>query len=101
MFFSHKVLRWWTPHLIVVGLMLAGMIVLSRESWAVVPIRVALAIGACGWIIGALSRKTKAGVLAPFRLFDYFMYMQAALFFGYLKYLGGDLKGAWDRTTRR
>ena len=87
--------------MMLMGLAFAAMIVVEGESWAVLPIQVAFAVSFGAWVIGALSRTVKLGFLAPFRLVDYFVSMQVALLCGYFKYLGGDLKGAWERTTRR
>jgi len=106
-FWSHKVLRWFSPHLILV-LLIAGWISLS-SSIRVNPIAVSafpylitpLAISGliAAWGLAGLLRRFRA-CPRPLRLVDHFMAMQAALFAGCLRFCRGNLKGYWQRTPR-
>jgi len=100
MFWSHKVLRWFTPHLLLltvlgsVGrLMLTG--VRSAPSGFVVPAGCVLAGGL--W----LAARLVSSAPAPLAALDHFLTMQAALFVGFLRYARGGVGGAWTRTPRR
>ena len=107
-FWSHKVLRWFTPHLMLVALGLAGVwggvqcSVFGVQGWrggghaAVVAALVVL--GAALFVV--LAFRAKARVAKPIRLAGYFMAMQAALFVGFIRFCRGGLTGAWQRTGR-
>jgi cellulose synthase/poly-beta-1,6-N-acetylglucosamine synthase-like glycosyltransferase len=164
-FFSHKVLRWFTPHMLlaVVALAVAGQMrecqgprgegrgagvaraegpqrarwnvplhqrktpLLQRlggsRSTATVASEVRSALPSLKRVERAASASVLAGAalalactvvarilarrLGPARawtrlplLVDHFLTMQAAVFVGWLRYLGGDLQGYWTRTPR-
>jgi cellulose synthase/poly-beta-1,6-N-acetylglucosamine synthase-like glycosyltransferase len=86
LFFSHKVLRWITPHLLLAWFAAALCLGFASRSW---PAWLPLAGAAAGLAAAAVSRKLR-----------YFLAMQAALFAGFLRYCRGDLKGHWRRTPR-
>ncbi|MEI6970802.1 MAG: glycosyltransferase [bacterium] len=103
MFWSHKVLRWLTPHMIllVVGLAVGGVwttegleMMLSASVLAAMGLFLGLAA------VGRMLRGSRGRVLALFRLCDYFLIMQAAIFAGFLRFCRGGLAGAWTRTAR-
>lgn len=107
MFWSHKVLRWLTPHLALLafaGALLAlSLTARSALPLSCLPLITAIAFAgllACAGI-GRLWRES-TGVLARlFQLCDHFVTMQAALFVGFLRWSRGDLTGHWTRTPRR
>lgn len=86
-FWSHKVLRWFTPHIV---LLLIGCSVFalffSREAM------LAGIILAGSGVIGIMAL-----FLQPVR---HFISMQAALFSGFILFCRGNLKGSWSRTVR-
>lgn len=97
-FWSHKILRWFTPHLMV----MLAVVALWCWSYGAGVVKtggvVVLAAGAGFSALAALGRLT--GPLSPLKAFDYFLTMQAALFVGFLRWCRGNLKGTWVRTER-
>lgn len=100
MFWSHKVLRWFTPHLLLsacgAALLLAALD--PAPGRAVVPLGFAAVL-----LAGAAGRRAKRRGGLPFRLLrlcGHFLAMNAALFAGWLLYLRGGLQGHWARTPR-
>lgn len=114
MFWSHKVLRWYTPHLAVVALLAAlGAVApslgappeaLFRACLAQAPLATGVLCAAVAALVGAglgrILRRVRVGFFAPLRWCDYFVTMQAALLVGYVRYRRGGLSGAWQRTAR-
>jgi cellulose synthase/poly-beta-1,6-N-acetylglucosamine synthase-like glycosyltransferase len=117
MFWSHKVLRWFTPHFFLVAF---GSAVLSVAVGAIgagpdLPLSRALA-GQSGWLafgtavsfagllacaaLGRLNRHSPERPMRLFQLCDHFVTMQAALFAGFLRWCRGNLAGHWTRTPR-
>lgn len=114
-FWSHKVLRWFTPHLLLCALVLAIVVLLSanRTSTPVSSMGELGRIVAGGYLVffglgllatgGArLMRRFGPirGTLSLLAVADHFLTMQAALLGGWLKFCRGDLKGHWPRTPR-
>ena len=103
MFFSHKVLRWFSPHLLLalfavsLGLLIRGTDGI-RTDRGLIGVLALLFLTAA--VIGRLLRGSSAAVARPFQLCAYFLAMQAALFQGFLRFCRGDLSGAWQRTAR-
>lgn len=104
-FWSHKVLRWFTP---IVGIMLlmSAALALASHRIAAPGALTAGFILAAGAFLGLLaavgfvfpeSRFPGAGVVALAR---YFVVIQAALFAGFLRFCRGGLQGRWERTPR-
>ena len=115
MFWSHKVLRWFTPHvLLALGGMAAylqwttghGPLNLDCHShtsilpYAPTLVLLGLAVLLALAALGRLIRMS--GMSAPrlLCLCDHFVTMQAAVFAGFLRFCRGGLKGAWARTPR-
>ncbi len=110
-FLSHKVLRWFTPHLL---LLLVGMAAVhARHATPASPLAAAIlaaaaaALAAAG--VGRLWQRLApqppvtrllAGGYALLRLTDHFLTMQAALLVGFARFCRGNLGGAWRRTPR-
>ena len=100
-FWSHKVLRWFTPHLMIVGLAIGlGFLCASEAGWMRRGIGIASAALLVAGAAGALAGRARASLLLPFRLCFYFLAMQAALFCGFVRYCRGSLPGSWNRTAR-
>jgi len=114
-FWSHKILRWLTPHLLLL-MWTTAILVSIADGFRPAPIRVILAAyGIClgsslllaAAIAGRLSRCRGGGsgaaggpVLRLCRGADHFITMQAALLAGFLRFCRGRLSGAWTRTPR-
>lgn len=100
-FFSHKVLRWWTPFFLLLGGAAAlGLVVLTGNHW------VALAFGlVLGATLGAaltdllLARFFNVH-LRPLRAMRYFLAMNAALLHGFFRYLSGIHTNVWQPSNR-
>jgi cellulose synthase/poly-beta-1,6-N-acetylglucosamine synthase-like glycosyltransferase len=103
MFWSHKVLRWFTPHVLFALLCLAGASLAMRLRVHGLTSVTALGLAVAGLIALAcvLLRGVSAPWAKPFRLLAYFIAMQAALFAGFLRFCRGNLSGAWPRTARK
>jgi len=106
-FWSHKVLRWFTPHLMLALLIAGWGSVLARGNrpWScnsmfgylTTPTIVTAVMAA--WALAGMLRHL-AMCPEALRLVDHFMSMQAALFAGFLRFCRGNLKGYWSRTPR-
>ncbi len=93
MFMSHKVLRWFTPHLML------GLLVLTVLSLDNVVGRVFFVVQAL-FYAGGLMGWLKCGGRLP-RVVWYFLSMQAALLAGFWRWLRSAQQAAWARTERR
>lgn len=103
MFWSHKVLRWFTPHMLLAFMCLGVTVAVRRAmvhgQWLMVD---GVMAGACVLALACLLfRRVEAKWVGPFRLVAYFFAMQAALFAGFIRFCRGGLSGAWKRTERR
>ena len=104
MFWSHKVLRWFTPHilLLLMSCLIYWVIVCGGEK-RVIYISVMSCVIVFIGMASFLAKKTSlrgSRIARPFLLLDHFVIMQVALFFGFLRYCRGGLQGAWTRTPR-
>ena len=116
MFWSHKVLRWFTPHMLLALLILSISSTLSSAlhcaqfsntptlQHSITPLLQSLPL--LFFLAGGIARLLRntnwanLSLLRPLRLLDHFLTMQAALFAGFLRYCRGGLKGQWTRTPR-
>lgn len=105
MFWSHKVLRWFTPHLLLVllGMSLHVLVARIREGagWSV-----GLAMGGVVLLLllvapaGIPARNMRGRAAGALRLAWYFVYIQAAMLTGFFRFCRGGLSGVWERTRR-
>lgn len=98
-FFSHKVLRWLGPHLLLISLFSSLILSFSGNRLYGVLLLFA-AIGMIGvpvldWIFKHLGIQ-----LLPLRGIRYFLWMNAALFLGWIHYLKGIKTNVWQPTQR-
>jgi cellulose synthase/poly-beta-1,6-N-acetylglucosamine synthase-like glycosyltransferase len=105
-FWSHKVLRWFTPHLFALALALLTMR-LARGAEPSFPgwwlALTGAALGGLAILMAVAGRMMPRGggpAGALFRLSDHFLTMQAALLAGFLRFCAGGLEGRWQRTPR-
>lgn len=102
MFWSHKVLRWFTPHILLILLACVWCWLMTLNNSYIVSLIVGILV-ACVCILIAVVRKSKvreSGVGKVVLLSEHFITMQAALFAGFIRYCRGGLKGHWIRTPR-
>jgi cellulose synthase/poly-beta-1,6-N-acetylglucosamine synthase-like glycosyltransferase len=108
-FWSHKVLRWFTPHLYIAACILSAghLVTVSRMSMihAILPIAFLASLAACPAIhytsryhAKIRQRHASGKLLAGL---DHFIMMQAALFTGFLLFCKGNLSGTWETTPRQ
>ena len=109
-FWSHKVLRWFTPHLLVVAMGLAGVCgwkqcsMFSVQGWRMnglggfVACTGIAALGVVLLVASVFRPATRVARLV--RLAGYFLAMQTALLAGFIRFCRGGLTGAWERTER-
>ena len=100
-FFSHKVLRWWTP-LLLIGLLssLVGRALLAggnHSYWW--PVALVAGLPLLGYLADVLL--SALGLRwPPLRHLRYFLAMNAALLVGLLRYLNGIQTNVWQPSTR-
>jgi len=98
-FWSHKILRWFTPHLMAL-LAVTAMVNLLYGVGRSVVVAVVILVAGAGFVSLAIIGRL-IGASSRLKAFEYFLSMQAALFVGFLRYCRGGLKGSWERTERR
>jgi cellulose synthase/poly-beta-1,6-N-acetylglucosamine synthase-like glycosyltransferase len=100
-FWSHKVLRWFTPHCMIV---LLGIMVWGLAGWVVrtegYVVNLATVAAAFSVLCGVLLYDVWVRFRKSVDLALYFITMQAALLVGFLTFCRGNLSGKWERTER-
>jgi cellulose synthase/poly-beta-1,6-N-acetylglucosamine synthase-like glycosyltransferase len=96
-FFSHKVVRWMVPFLVMVTL--ASSLLLGQDMrayrWLAILQGLVLAIP----LIDLFLRKIKIHAI-PLRFVSHFVLMNLALLAGFFRYLGGIKSNVWQPTRR-
>ncbi|MDA0577556.1 MAG: glycosyltransferase [Verrucomicrobia bacterium] len=103
-FWSHKVLRWFTPHAVLLMAICAVAALVIGSPCARQLGAVCLAgfgLIAVLALLGAVAGNAPRGWARLPALCLHFVSMQAALFAGFLRYVTGNLTGHWTRTPRR
>jgi cellulose synthase/poly-beta-1,6-N-acetylglucosamine synthase-like glycosyltransferase len=109
-FWSHKILRWFTPHLVLIMLTATALSLTccrtTHSGTPLLPIALSVAGGSVLLLAGALAGRLARRLAwngAPWQLcrgLDHFGTMQAALLVGFVRACRGNLSGAWSRTPR-
>jgi cellulose synthase/poly-beta-1,6-N-acetylglucosamine synthase-like glycosyltransferase len=95
-YFSHKVLRWISPHLLAL-MLLASIILAGRRSFAILlGAQLVAYLGA--WLVYASRRAI--GWPAIMRSGSLFFVVNAAFAAAFVRFLGGNYTGGWLRTAR-
>lgn len=97
-FFSHKCLRWFAPHCMVIALLANAVLALGGGAFWLAMLAAQLAfylLAAAGHLAGRGGSVPKA-----LRLPVFFVSMNMALLIGYYRYLTGGFSGAWARSAR-
>ncbi len=112
-FWSHKVLRWFTPHLVLVSGICSALILLQQPYTQPYLIRIlavavllALALATLSSLAGILIRRSFARppagrLIRLLFLLEHLTTMQLALFVGFIRFCRGNLSGSWARTPRK
>ena len=106
-FWSHKALRWFTPHtaLILLGSSVYSLLA-SRPGLSEAEARVLFRPSTLALIVMssigtlAVSGRVLGSRFSLGLALWHFIEMQAALFVGFLRFCRGNLRGRWDRTPR-
>lgn len=93
-FFSHKTLRWMGPFLVLAAWISSALL----TWWVVFGLLSLLLIGAP--LLDLILSRVGLNLL-PLRSVAYFILMNAALFLGFFRYLGGVKTGIWQPTKRQ
>lgn len=97
-FFSHKVVRWCVPFLMLLTFLSSAILALHSSLYALLAF-----LQLCLFLLPLIdhfTRKIKCQVL-PLRLVSHFVLMNLALLAGYFKYLGGINNNVWQPTKRQ
>jgi cellulose synthase/poly-beta-1,6-N-acetylglucosamine synthase-like glycosyltransferase len=99
-FWSHKVLRWFTPHLALAGAVLSAIGAFVLQSSTAAIFLGLYAIFGIAAFIGRLNISGGGRVMQLLRGVQYLAAMQAAIFVGFLRFCRGNLEGRWQRSGR-
>jgi cellulose synthase/poly-beta-1,6-N-acetylglucosamine synthase-like glycosyltransferase len=103
-FWSHKVLRWFSPHILGTIVMLAVLQLCGIENTDAMPVMgKATSAGALAALLlafGGVATRNSSKSSILFRLTAHFVTMQLALLVGFCRFCRGNLQGRWDRTPR-
>lgn len=97
-YFSHKVLRWVTPHLLLLALLLSLWLATRSEGWSTWS-----GLQLLGYaVVAACHRRSASGrpVPGPLRLPTFFFSLNWAFLIASWRYLRGSQQGTWRRTAR-
>jgi cellulose synthase/poly-beta-1,6-N-acetylglucosamine synthase-like glycosyltransferase len=97
-YMSHKVIRWITPHLVLLALMASCLLAWASSAW----LAIALLVGA-GLLLGYTTyHLSSKGLQLPkvLRLVAFFYALNEAFLLASWKYARGDFRGSWRRTAR-
>ena len=98
--FSHKILRWWTPFLLLIGAVAWWGLALTTGNHIVL---LSVALVSALFIGGALLDAVLAAFginLPPLRALRYFIAMNAALLVGFYRFLTGIRSNVWQPSSR-
>jgi len=96
-FFSHKVIRWIVPFLVILTLGISVILGLEYHSFRILAILQIIVLAVP--VIDYLLRKIKIHSI-PLRFISHFVMMNLALLAGFLKYTGGIRSNVWQPTRR-
>jgi cellulose synthase/poly-beta-1,6-N-acetylglucosamine synthase-like glycosyltransferase len=101
-FWSHKGLRWYGPHLLVLGTLAAfGLALLDlRFAWPAGLLSLAFAAAGADALLSRLAPSEWSWHLRPLRIVRYFFSMNIALFLGWYDYMRGSCQGFWEPIRR-
>lgn len=95
-YFSHKVLRWLTPHLLLAALVSSGMLI-NRPFYGVLFM---LQVVGYAFIAAAYLLRDHIQLPQLLRAAVFFFTLNAAFALAYWRYVRGDYRGSWKRTER-
>jgi cellulose synthase/poly-beta-1,6-N-acetylglucosamine synthase-like glycosyltransferase len=97
-YFSHKVLRWIAPHLLLVGFAASLLLALQQPAWGAFAAFQLLAY-AGAWALYAASERGRR-LPAPLRIPAFLFALNWAFLVASWRFAGGRYGGSWRRTSR-
>jgi len=99
-FWSHKVLRWWTPFFLLIGAVAWVLLILSSGNyWATLTFGLVAGATVGLALLDLLLNALGIHARAP-RAMRYFLAMNAALLVGFWRYLNGIHSNVWQPSQR-
>ncbi|AEF02282.1 glycosyltransferase family 2 protein [Alteromonas naphthalenivorans] len=99
-FISHKVIRWFVPHFMIISLS-TNFALLWHSHSIYTYLFSAQAAFYCLWLLGSLKLLRNIPILSGIvSLITFFVSMNISLFRGYIRYLTSNLSATWQRTSR-
>ena len=99
-YLSHKVIRWFVPHLMIVTLLLNIVLLWHTNYLYTVMLFGQLAFYSF-WMLGELRIFKDVPIVGNIiSLITFFVSMNISLFRGYIKFLSSNLSATWQRTSR-
>ncbi|MEM9929053.1 MAG: glycosyltransferase [Bacteroidota bacterium] len=100
-FFSHKVLRWWTPFFMLIGVICVVLLVVSLglNHW-VSGLLILILTGAAAMVLADLLLQALNLHVRLLRGLRYFLAMNLALLVGFFRFLTGIKTNVWQPTQR-
>jgi len=97
-YFSHKILRWFVPHLMAMILILNVILATDTDFY-----RYVLFIQFVFYIAAIVGMKVKSGngpIFKILQLLAFFVSMNFSLLRGFIKFLNKNLSATWESTSR-
>lgn len=96
-YFSHKVLRWFTPHLMILALF-SNVFLIGNTFY-----NIALILQLAGYSVAIYGQKASnngKAIPSSIALLTFFVSMNFALLQGFYRFAFKNVKGTWQRTSR-
>ena len=99
-YISHKVMRWFVPHFMILSLFTNFVLLWHSHSIYTYLFSAQVAFY-CLWLVGSLKLLKNIPIVSGLiSLITFFVSMNISLFRGYIKYLTSNLSATWQRTSR-
>lgn len=95
-FFSHKVLRWLVPHMMIAALATNAALALGGDWRWLLMLQIAFYGTAAAGLLAARQGRVPLALRIP----SFLAAMNLALLIGFVRYLGGQRTGIWSRSRR-
>jgi len=96
-YFSHKVCRWFVPHLMLITLV-SNLLLINNPLYQLLFIGQALFYSLAFYGINKQKKQQNIGSITG--LIAFFVSMNIALMRGFIRYFSANVQGTWERTTR-
>ena len=99
-YISHKVMRWFVPHFMIISLSTNFALLWHSHSIYTYVFSAQVAFY-CLWLLGSLKLLKNIPIVSGLvSLITFFVSMNISLFRGYIRYLTSNLSATWQRTSR-